>query len=207
MVDEDAGLFSVLRATAPATLNQLAAPVATALQLAMFGHFLPTASVAAWIAIGATVQFVASLANFLLVVSMARVSHALGAEDWAALGSTVRIALVTAAAVGVAATGLLLLLRSRVLQLMGLPDATAAAYYVLAVGRMPFLMLMRTASGVVVGYQRVGVVASVPSPLATFPSRRPHASPRLPTPPHQTTPDYPRLPQSPPDLDHIAQNG
>ena len=162
MVDEDAGLFSVLRATAPATLNQLAAPVATALQLAMFGHFLPTASVAAWIAIGATVQFVASLTNFLLVVSMARVSQALGAEDWAALGSTVRYALVTAAAVGVAATGLLLLLRSRVLQLMGLPDATAAAYYVLAVGRMPFLMLMRTASGVVVGYQRVGVVASVP---------------------------------------------
>ena len=89
MVHEEAGLFSVLRATAPATLNQLAAPVATALQLAMFGHFLPTASVAAWIAIGATVQFVASLANFLLVVSMARVSHALGAEDWAALGSTV----------------------------------------------------------------------------------------------------------------------
>ena len=161
MVHEEAGLFSVLRATAPATLNQLAAPVATALQLAMFGHFLPTASVAAWIAIGATVQFVASLANFLLVVSMARVSHALGAEDWAALGSTVRFALVTAAAVGVAATGLLLL-RSRVLQLMGLPDATAAAYYVLAVGRMPFLMLMRTASGVVVGYQQLGVVASVP---------------------------------------------
>ena len=162
MVHEEAGLFSVLRATAPATLNQLAAPVATVLQLAMFGHFLPTASVAAWIAIGATVQFVASLANFLLVVSMARVSHALGAEDWAALGSTVRYALVTAAAVGVAATGLLLLLRSRVLQLMGLPDATAAAYYVLAVGRMPFLMLMRTASGVVVGYQQLGVVASVP---------------------------------------------
>ena len=71
-------------ATAPATLNQLAAPVATALQLAMFGHFLPTAAVAAWIAIGATVQFVASLTNFLLVVSMARVSHALGAEAAAA---------------------------------------------------------------------------------------------------------------------------
>eukprot|EP00964_Phaeocystis_antarctica_P153491 scaffold121781_cov72-Phaeocystis_antarctica.AAC.1 len=101
MVHEDAGLLSVLRASAPATLNQLAAPIAMALQLAMFGRFLPTESVAAWIAIGATVQastatysaaltlapnpykpkpkptpkpdqFVANLANFLLVVSMAR---------------------------------------------------------------------------------------------------------------------------------------
>ena len=166
MVHEDAGLFSVLRASAPATLNQLAAPIATALQLAMFGRFLPTESVAAWIAIGATVQFVANLANFLLVVSVARVSHALGAEDWAALGSTVRYALVAACAVGVAAAAMLLLLRSRVLQLMGLPDATAAAYYVLAVGRLPFLMLLRTASGVVVGYQRLGVAATVNAGLA-----------------------------------------
>ena len=164
MVHEDAGLFSVLRASAPATLNQLAAPIATALQLAMFGHFLPTESVAAWIAIGATVQFVATLANFLLVVSMARVSHALGAGDWQALGSTVRYALVAVCAVGGAAAAMLLLLRSRVLRLMGLPDATAAAYYVLAVGRLPFLLLLRTASGVVVGYQRLGVAAAVWAP-------------------------------------------
>ena len=45
MVHEDAGLFSVLHASAPATLNQLAAPIATALQRAMFGRFLPTESV------------------------------------------------------------------------------------------------------------------------------------------------------------------
>ena len=131
MVHEDAGLFSVLCASAPATLNQLAAPIAMALQLAMFGHYLPAEFVAAWIAVGTTVQFVASLANFLLVVSMARVSHALGAEDWAVLGSTVRYALVAACTVGIAAAALLLLLRSRVLALMGLTAVTAAAYYVL----------------------------------------------------------------------------
>ena len=161
VVHQDARLVSVLRASAPATLNQMAAPIAMALQLAMFGHFLSTESVAAWIAIGATVQFVAGLANFLLVVSMARVSHALGAKDWAVLCSTVRYALVAACTVGVAAATLLLLLRQRVLALMGLSEATAAAYYLLAVGRLPFLMLLRTASGVTVGYQRLGVAAAV----------------------------------------------
>ena len=68
MVHEDAGLLSVLRASAPATLNQLAAPIAMALQLAMFGRFLPTESVAAWIAIGATVQ--ASTATYSAALTL-----------------------------------------------------------------------------------------------------------------------------------------
>ena len=61
------------------TRPALRAPVcaAPALQLAIFAHHLPMDDTASYVAVGATIQFVAALANFLLVVSMARVSHAL----------------------------------------------------------------------------------------------------------------------------------
>ena len=56
VVHPDTQLASVLRASAQGILNQVAAPVSAALQLAIFAHHLPMGDTASYVAVGATVQ-------------------------------------------------------------------------------------------------------------------------------------------------------
>ena len=168
---DDASLIGILLAAAPAILNSVAAPVAAATQLALLGHSHvdPARTVAAYAAVDSSVTFVASLCNFLNVVAMARVGQALGAKRWTQLGVLVRVALCAALCCGVAAALLLRSAQEGIVILMSLePDVADAtrAYLQVALLRLPSLLLLRSASGVLTGYQRVGLASAINTTLA-----------------------------------------
>lgn len=170
MVD-DASFVGILLAAAPAILNSVAAPVAAATQLALLGHSHddPVRTVAAYAAVDTSVTFVANLCNFLNVVAMARVGQALGAQRWTQLGVLVRVALCAALCCGGAAALLLRSAQEGIVILMSLePDVADAmrAYLQVALLRLPSLLLLRSASGVLTGFQRVGLASAINTTLA-----------------------------------------
>eukprot|EP00327_Prymnesium_parvum_P034019 CAMPEP_0195597438 /NCGR_PEP_ID=MMETSP0815-20121206/2986_1 /TAXON_ID=97485 /ORGANISM="Prymnesium parvum, Strain Texoma1" /LENGTH=440 /DNA_ID=CAMNT_0040736781 /DNA_START=7 /DNA_END=1329 /DNA_ORIENTATION=+ len=155
-LDASLSLGAIARASLPAILNNVAAPLAAAAQLSCvgFSSAAATPTVAAYAATNAVITFVASVANFVIVVTMAKAGHALGARRWDELWLTVLSALAAATAVGAACALALWLLRQRVL------DATSA-YWPYAVLRLPPLLLLRAASGALVGFQHLGVASAL----------------------------------------------
>ena len=124
------------RQSLPAIANNAAAPLSAAIQLSLLAHARAhatateaTSVVAAYTAVNSAITFATNLVNFIVVVVVARVSHALGARDWSVLGTTVRAAIVSALCAGA---------------------ALALALYV---GRIPLFMLMSLHGGSVAGEQ------------------------------------------------------
>ena len=162
----------ILTAAAPAILNNIASPLSVALQLVILGHAERAVAVtAAFAAVNAVTGFLSSgVANFLIVVAMARVSHALGGKEWAVLGATVRAALCAAAAVGTVGALVVWMLRSPLFELMSLRESEsrdyAASFLPPALVRLPPLLILRTASGVLVGYQRLRLASVINASLA-----------------------------------------
>lgn len=169
----DIRIGTIVRASIPAILNNAAAPLAEVLQLAVCGRSAEgTSAVAAFSAVNAVTSFVANVMNFLVVVVMARVGHALGARQWAVLDATVRAALTAAAAIGGACALALWLLRLQVLTFMSLSPSVGRArelallYLPYALLRVPALLLLRAASSTLVGYQRLLTASTINTLLA-----------------------------------------
>jgi hypothetical protein len=173
----------ILSASAPAILNNAAAPFAAALQLGLLGHSgdshaAARTRVAVFTAVNAVITFVANVVNFLIVVTMARVGQALGARDWARLEVYVRAVLLTAVAVGCTCAGALWFLRVPLLAALSLHDSSdgasgdenagslAAAYLPAAAARLPPQLVLKASSSVLVGYQRVRLASYINATLA-----------------------------------------
>ena len=162
-VRHDVTVLKILGISAPAILNNVAAPLAAAVQLAILGHAgnASTAkhNVAVFTPINAIATFVVGIANFVIVVTMARVSHALGAKQWGLLGQMVRAVLAVALVIGCACAGALRLARTPLLSALSLTSAEeggiASAFLPAALLRVPPLLVLRAASSVLCGYQRV----------------------------------------------------
>lgn len=153
-------LRAILAASLPSIVNNAAQPIAAALQLGLLGHSDSAAQrVAVFSAVGAAVTFVANISNFVIVVTMSRVGHALGAKRWAALGRTVWTVLVCALVIGLLSALVLWLGRRPLLSALSLSrpplDDLAESYLPVALLRLPPLLLLRASSAVLVGYQRV----------------------------------------------------
>ncbi|EOD28222.1 hypothetical protein EMIHUDRAFT_442977, partial [Emiliania huxleyi CCMP1516] len=153
-------LRAILAASLPSIVNNAAQPIAAALQLGLLGHSDSAAQrVAVFSAVGAAVTFVANISNFVIVVTMSRVGHALGAKRWAALGRTVWTVLVCALVIGLLSALVLWLGRRPLLSALSLSrpplDELAESYLPVALLRLPPLLLLRASSAVLVGYQRV----------------------------------------------------
>lgn len=173
-------LRAIISAAAPAILNNVAWPLSAAAQLAMLGHSRGThgdketgsQQVAAFTAITAVVTFVANVANFVVVVTMARVGHALGAKQWTLLGHMVRAVFAAAIFVGVLVGGILMFARQPLLSALSLGDRETAEYHIAssylpaALLRLPLQLVLRAASSVLVGYQRVRLASAVNTLLA-----------------------------------------
>ena len=142
---------------------------------------------AVFTAVNAATTFVANVSNFLIVVTMSRVAHALGAKQWSLLGRMVRAVLITAALVGGVSAGALWLARAPLLAALSLapavsnatvssgsdaaPSSTdvaamASAYLLPALLRVPPLLLLRACTSVLVGYQRMRLASAINSALA-----------------------------------------
>ncbi len=163
---------SILMAAAPAIANNAATPLSAALQLGLLGHTEDAANqVAVFSAIGSATTFIANIANFVIVVTMARVGHALGSKQWALIGRTVRVVLLVAAVVGCVSALLLWLGCKPVLVALSLSKDTslekiAKAYLPVAVARLPSLLVLKAASAVLVGYQCVRTASALNGLLA-----------------------------------------
>lgn len=116
-------------------------------------------------AVAATVNFMTSVFNFLLVVTMANVSHAVGAKAWNVVAMRIRVALGTAVVVGVVIGGALYLLQHTVLDtVMGLNVTVAQEakpYFLWRIGALPLKLLGSTCAGVLSGYQRINTLMAI----------------------------------------------
>ena len=175
--NKDAVLCEVLKASGPAILNNVAAPAAAAVQLALLGHAgthaaEAVAAVAVWTAVTAVTSFCANVANFVTVVTMARVGHALGAQQWLLLGRMARAVIGAALLVGAVLALALWLARTPVLAALSLNDKSrheaslAAAFLPPAILRVPPLLLLRACSSILCGYQRVRLASAINTSLA-----------------------------------------
>jgi len=121
-----ATLWQILRLAAPAILNNVAAPICAALKLGLLGHYSgsspleATWAVAAYTGVSAVVDFASSMCNFVVVVSMARVGHARGANDTEALATAITSAIATSVTAGFLFAGLLWLARDITLDVTSL---------------------------------------------------------------------------------------
>ena len=100
---------------------------------------------------------------------MAKVGHALGSKQWDALSATVCSALVVALLTGAACAICLYAIRSPLLDAISLPATArgeAEAFWPYAVLRLPPLLLLKSASSVLVGYQRLRLASAINTTLA-----------------------------------------
>ena len=74
--------------------------------------------VAGFAAVNSTLDFIASLFNFLFMVVLANVGRAVGRRDWVEVGRRVSLALAAAVVLGVAAAAAALSLRPAVFSLL-----------------------------------------------------------------------------------------
>ena len=171
----DTSYSALLRTSAPAILNNVAAPLSSAARLALLAHASADDAltvIAAYTVVESVAAFIVGALQFLLVVSMARSAEAVGARKWRVLATTVRGSLGAALGVGVIGAGAAVALRAPLLRLLALEPrvaAVASAYWVAAAARLPSTLLLRAASGLLVGFQRLGLASAInaPSPPPT----------------------------------------
>ena len=168
----DTSYAALLRASAPAILNNVAAPLSSAARLALLAHASADDAltvIAAYTVVESVAAFIVGALQFLLVVSMARSAEAVGARKWRVLATTVRGSLFAALGVGVIGAGAAIALRAPLLRLLALEPrvaAVASAYWVAAAARLPSTLLLRAASGLLVGFQRLGLASAINALLA-----------------------------------------
>lgn len=176
-------LIEILKASGPAILNNVAAPMTAAIQLALLGHAGEThvesaRLVAVWTAVTSVTTFVVGIAQFVVVVTMSRVGHALGAKDWSLLGRMIRAVILAALAVGVFLSASLWIGRVPLLTALSLDGAShhggkaahelAADFLPAAILRVPPLLLLRAATSILCGYQRVRLASAINLGLAVL---------------------------------------
>lgn len=155
--------LALLRLALPSILLQSGAPLAITVQTALLGH-KSAELVAAWAVVATATNAATVVFNFLVVGVTAKVSKVVGARSWKQVGSRIRLALGCAVAFGMIAAVLLWALKGSIfLLLQTTPQALKPAeeYFTLRVlGVLPQLLAMCT-SGILQGYKRVNLVASL----------------------------------------------
>ena len=156
--------LKLLRLSLFSIINESSFPVALFFELALIARALPRENLAAYAAISATCTFVLNIFNFLVTVTMAQVSKAVGGNDWRNVGRQFLIAVLTAIFVGTACAFALFYLREHVFYIMGLSESVqniAATPYNIRLITIPFMMVQRVCSGCLSGYMRLKSLASL----------------------------------------------
>eukprot|EP00037_Helgoeca_nana_P035676 m.426291 g.426291 ORF g.426291 m.426291 type:complete len:496 (-) comp57342_c0_seq1:108-1595(-) len=150
----------------PGMLTNAAQPIAELSIVVMLSHTgsNPTVVVAAYALATSTVSFCANVFNFLLSVTMSEVGRAVGGKRWNELGRAIRVALTTALVAAAVCVGMVMLCKEQIYWLFSAVPAVRAeadVYIVLRVAAVPLLFVGRVASSVLVGFQRIRLVAAI----------------------------------------------
>ncbi|GAQ78988.1 MATE efflux family protein [Klebsormidium nitens] len=147
----------------PSMLLSGAAPLAVTVQTAMLGQ-KATELLAAWAVVSATTNSAVVVFNFLIVGVTAKVSLAVGAKAWRQVGARIRLALASALCAGILAAFLLAALKRPIFTIMDTNPAVqkpAEQYYFLRVLGLPSQLLAMAVVGILQGYKRVYLVATI----------------------------------------------
>ena len=101
-------------------INESCFPIALFVELALIASALTKDGLAAYAAISATLTFAFNIFNFLVTVTMAQVSKAVGEKHWPKVGTKLRIAVSTGLVVGCLCAISLYYLSDSIFQFMGL---------------------------------------------------------------------------------------
>lgn len=143
-------------------INESSFPVAIFVELALIASILSRDNLAAYAAISSTLTFTLNIFNFLVTVTMAQVSKAVGGKLWSKVGSKLLVALTTGLGVGIVCAVLLFSIRDHVFQFMGLTvhvRQLASTPYAVRLISLPFMMMQRVCVGTLGGYQRLKTMA------------------------------------------------
>lgn len=143
-------------------INESSFPIAIAIEVALIASVLSRDNLVAYAAISSTLTFALNIFNFLVTVTMAQVSKAVGGKRWSKVGSKLSIALATGLGVGVVCAMLLFSIRDYVFQFMGLTPHVrhlASKPYTVRLISLPFMMMQRVSVGTLGGYQRLKTMA------------------------------------------------
>jgi len=152
---------SLLRKSIFAICNQAAPFVSLILQTSLVSHHSTnsTTTIAAFSAVQATIAFATGLFNFLIAVVMNCVGNAVGAKAREEAQSRIQFAQVFTIFIGLCCGGLLLALESVILNnLLHLDEDVediASAYYRWRAFTLPAQLILKVATGVLAGLQRL----------------------------------------------------
>ncbi|GBG32937.1 Protein DETOXIFICATION 42 [Hondaea fermentalgiana] len=162
------------RLSAVAALNDAVTPTAALVELVLVSHAYDDpvqerTNLAAYSTVVTVCTFFLNIFNFVIVVSMANVGRAVGMQYWEDVGSRVRLAATAALGTGIFCALALVLAQNPIYSLYRtapeVQDA-AHAFYNYRVWSTPFVLLTRTWSGVLSGYQCVHTATVFNSMLA-----------------------------------------
>eukprot|EP00045_Choanoeca_perplexa_P003682 m.32666 g.32666 ORF g.32666 m.32666 type:complete len:463 (+) comp12169_c0_seq1:3-1391(+) len=161
-------LRQVLLLSLPAMVNQAAGPLSILIETAFVGHSANGVAsqhrLAVYGAVQATITFSSGLFTFLLSVTLAQVSKAIGRSEWKAIGNKVQTAIVVAMLSSALCCGLLLMVQDPLLQFLGLSSelrTLAEGYYTLRAASLSLMFLYRVAQGVLTGFGQITAVCAV----------------------------------------------
>ena len=100
--------------------------------------------------------------NFLVMVTMAQVSKAVGEKNWLKVGSKLRIAMSTGLLIGLCCALILFFLTPYIFHFMGLSSTVrnvAEMPFKFRLISLPFMMMQRVCIGTLGGYQRLQIMA------------------------------------------------
>lgn len=164
------------RLSAVAALNDAVTPTAALVELILITHAYDDpveerTSLAAYSTVVTVTAFFLNIFNFVIVVSMANVGRAVGMQSWEDVGSRIRLAVGASVSTGIFCA-LVLTFVQKFVYILYDSDASvqdaAAPLYMFRVWSTPFLLLTRTWSGVLTGFQCVHTVTVYNSVVAAL---------------------------------------
>ena len=143
-------------------INESSFPIALFIELIIVANSLTQDNLAAYAAISATLTFALNIFNFLVMVTMAQVSKAVGEKNWLKVGSKLRIAMSTGLLIGLCCALILFFLTPYIFHFMGLSSTVrnvAEMPFKFRLISLPFMMMQRVCIGTLGGYQRLQIMA------------------------------------------------
>jgi putative MATE family efflux protein len=149
---------SLILISLPAIVSVAMEPVAAMIDTALVGH-LNSEWLAAMAISASILTTTAWIFNFLVYTVTARVAQAVGAGDKSLIGGQIRLALLTAAGLGIGVTGIMIPLGSYLLtHFMGAEPhiiELALPYYNIRVFGIPFVLMATALIGILRGLQLI----------------------------------------------------
>eukprot|EP00730_Choanoeca_flexa_P002403 TRINITY_DN11036_c0_g1_i1.p1 TRINITY_DN11036_c0_g1~~TRINITY_DN11036_c0_g1_i1.p1 ORF type:complete len:457 (+),score=79.97 TRINITY_DN11036_c0_g1_i1:2-1372(+) len=152
----------------PAMVNQAASPISILIETAFVGQSAQGVDsrhrLAAYGAVQSTITFSSGLFTFLLSVTLAQVSKAIGQKAWQIIGEKLRLASLVALLSSFLACGILLMLQDPILGFLGLNETLrqlAYRYFLIRAAGLPLVFIFKVGQGVLTGFKAIHTMCAI----------------------------------------------